>query len=363
MIKILVDGLSAQIGGISTTIFNLLKNINREEYSVTFLLTYDSYYTKTIKECNFNYIKIIPFGKNPILYAWQLYNHFKLQKYDYIWINNTSKVNLLLPLLAKTINKSKIIWHAHGVDCEYSGYKKRIVKILECFNELYFYKLVDAYIACSKAVASCCYKNIGTKHINIIYNPIDVKKFLFNYSARKEIRIKYNIPDDYIVVGTIGRITYVKNQELMLRISALINGKYCFYIVGDGEDKTKLIKLANMLNVKIIFCGNVSNPNDYLQMFDIFILPSIMEGMPLALIEAQAAGLPCLVSDSITKEVDITGNVSFLNINNLSDWKNAITKIEINSNETRYQIGKTLLYSEYDISVTAYKFFKLFKCN
>ncbi|MDO4557287.1 MAG: hypothetical protein Q4B70_19410, partial [Lachnospiraceae bacterium] len=69
------------------------------------------------------------------------------------------------------------------------------------------------------------------------------------------------------MVGTIGRITQVKNQELIVRISASINGKYCFFIIGDGEEKTNLMKLANTLNAKIIFCGNVPNPNDYLQMF------------------------------------------------------------------------------------------------
>ncbi|MDO4557286.1 MAG: glycosyltransferase, partial [Lachnospiraceae bacterium] len=184
MIKILVDGLPTGVGGIGTAIFNLLKNVDLKEYSITFLLTYDSYYVETIIKYKFNYIKIAPFGKKPITYAWQLYKHLKSQRYDYIWINNTSKVNLLLPLLAKSINNARIVWHAHGVDCEYSGIKRRIVKIIEYLNESYFYKLVDTYIACSKQVASCCYKNIGLRYVTIIYNPIDINKFLFNYSDR-----------------------------------------------------------------------------------------------------------------------------------------------------------------------------------
>ena len=123
-------------------------------------------------------------------------------------------------------------------------------------------------------------------------------------------------------------------------------------IVGNGSLREELKKYAvsKQLDQYIIFTGEIDNPNDYLSAFDMFIMPSLYEGLPVTLVEAQAAGLKCIVANNITREVNITGNIEYLSINkdSISLWANHVVK----SND-RVNNGKKLIGSFFDISKSA----------
>ena len=160
------------------------------------------------------------------------------------------------------------------------------------------------------------------RNFEYIPNMVDYSKFTYSDYERELLRCKYNINNDEKVIGMVGRISKQKNQLFALKVfNALLKSglKAKLMIIGDNDVKEKRyfenIKkyiYSNNLNTQVIFTGLVDNPEKYYSMFDIFWLPSLFEGMPTVGIEAQANGLPILVSNSITKSMMISNNIKYL---------------------------------------------------
>ena len=169
-----------------------------------------------------------------------------------------------------------------------------------------------------------------------INNGINSEYFKFDLIKRKNVRKKLNISENEILLGYVGRLTAVKNPNFMLKILKEINNKnnnYKLILVGDGELKEELIAKGKELKIenKVIFYGNSKNVSELLQAIDIFIMPSLHEGFPISLVEAQATGLKCIVSENVTKKVNITGLVKFISLKeNEQYWAEYIIK------ESRY---------------------------
>ena len=186
---------------------------------------------------------------------------------------------------------------------------------------------VDYALACSKQAAKAMY---GKKECFIMNNAIDVNEFQFSIDTRKKIRDEFSLHDE-IVIGHIGRFMPVKNHRFILDIFSSIkkkHNKFILMLVGDGSLKVDIENYARELGVfdDIIFTGVRSDVNELLQAMDCFIFPSLYEGLGIALIEAQASGLPCVISDRIPQEAIVTdGLVSILKLEQSPDmWANCI---------------------------------------
>ena len=161
-------------------------------------------------------------------------------------------------------------------------------------------------------------------------NSIDVDHFLFNEKKRNEFRKKLGIKDDMFVVGFIGRMAYQKNPEKVVKIFKELLNRNCksqLIMIGDGDLMKKIKKLIVKSGIEknVNLVGNVDDVSEYLQAFDLMILPSRYEGLGIVLIEAQAAGLKCIVSNNVPNEADITGNVVFVpSSDGLGVWCNEI---------------------------------------
>jgi len=178
--------------------------------------------------------------------------------------------------------------------------------------------------------------------VKIIPNAIDLKSFAYDETKRDKIRKELGV-SNAIVIGHVGSFRYAKNHEFLLQVFAGLckhlendhENRYCILhgmrikllMLGTGPLMDEMKKLADRLHIydKCIFAGNKSNAADYYQAMDYFCFPSRYEGLPGSVIEAQAAGLQCLVSDSVTHEVDVTELVSMMSIN--SDPKEWAKKI------------------------------------
>lgn len=207
-----------------------------------------------------------------------------------------------------------------------SGVKVRIYHPRTTKHDHGFYRKFGVYLSMKYATNLCaCSKNVGlftfkNKHFDIINDAIDTDKYLFSDSIRREVRLELGISDDKIVIGHIGRFCIAKNHEFLVRtfVAAVKKGLNAHLVlVGSGELYNDVCKLINEQGItdKVTLLGQRNDAYKLYQAFDLFLFPSVYEGYPNTVIEAQTSGLKCLLSNVITKDVAITDNVERLSLN------------------------------------------------
>ena len=182
-------------------------------------------------------------------------------------------------------------------------------------------------------------------------------KLIDNPAVRDDMRAKYHIKDRH-VIGHVGRFMKQKNHIFLLDVFSeylKIDEKAYLVLLGDGELMEEIKKRAVDLNISenILFAGNVGNANEWYQMFDCFVLPSVWEGLPVVGVEAQAADLPCVFSDTITKEIGFSDKVQFISTSNKNDWVTGIKKAL--RNQERVDASSIIEENNYDIRTEALK--------
>lgn len=241
-----------------------------------------------------------------------LYRFFKLhyKDYDVAVANYLDFQNINFLIVAKLFGL-KTIAHSHN-----SNVKRNFkYKVLVVFNKMLAAFFVDYLFACSSVAAQWMFGNVLLKlkknHYARINNRINAQIFKFSLDKRDAMRKKLNISDDTIVIGQTGRMTPQKNPLFIIDIFyefQKIHENSYLIIVGDGELKNEIEKKIDDygIGLKVLLPGSQSNISDWLQAMDIFLFPSLYEGLPVSLVEAQAAGLKCFVSDTIPAQSFIT---------------------------------------------------------
>ncbi len=326
MKRILVSGLSVDIGGIGTLVTNVVsynKRIgNSQEFVFEFLIPYQSVYRTWFQQEHYTYYEI-PSLKQWFRYRTFLRQFFRKRHYDYVWINNTSKVDIWLPWIAKHIGGAKIIQHAHGTDCEEKGIRRLIFKLCECLWGKAYEKLIDIPLACSSLSADYFYRcPVLREKCTVLHNGINVDQFKFNESVRFTTRQALGLTDENILLGAVGRLTKVKNYPFLIDLMKHLPQSHHCIIIGDGEDKDLLEKQIDGLKLqdRVQLLGQRRDIPDLLCAMDILVMPSLNEGLPFSLIEAQASGLRCVCSEGIPKEADLLKHVHFINLSSMTEW-------------------------------------------
>lgn len=343
--KILVTGLGKTKGGIGTLLLNMAKcnsmQSDADGMQFEFVLPKKSEYKEIFDSEGYRYYEC-PRLYNIIGYRSKLKKIISEEKYDYVWINNTSKVDIILPLLAKH-HGTRVIQHSHGVSGEERGLKKFIFSCAEFVFGKKYETLIDIPIACSEASADYFYQDkVLRDRCTVLGNGIFTEKFRFNENSRTKIRGALNIKEDDILIGAVGRLTKVKNYPFLVRLIATLPVRFKGIVVGDGEDREMLAEMIQQQNLtdRFILAGQKNNIQDYLSAMDIFAMPSFNEGLPFSIVEAQCAGLTCIASTGISPECDLTGNVTFADINCQEEWVNFCLKYTSNGIERNNQCKK-----------------------
>lgn len=216
-------------------------------------------------------------------------------------------------------------------------------------------KNVDFRFACSEESGKWLF---GENYdFTIIKNGIDLRRFTFSEEARKNVRKELKISDDEILVGHIGRLNTQKNHLFLLDIFDEIykhNSKAKLIMLGEGPLEAEILEKRESLQSKnaIQYLGVKGNTQDYYSAMDCFVLPSLWEGLPVALVEAQAEGLPCFVSNTITNEVKLSDELHYLPINlGTGIWKDTILANDLK----RYDAKNRIIEAGFDINDTAEK--------
>lgn len=211
---------------------------------------------------------------------------------------------------------------------------------------------------CGEAAAKCYFteKKARNRDYILIPNAIEIEKFTFDVKLREKIRSDNDL-DGKHVVGHVGRFSYEKNHTFLLETFACLkqqDPRACLVLIGDGEGMAAAQAATERLGIadSVRFLGNIPNVNEWYQAFDVFVLPSVREGLPVVGVEAQAADLPCIFSASVTREIHILEKTRFVDLKvGPKAWAEAI--VQALGNTQRENVGKLIADHGYDISVEA----------
>lgn len=353
MINVLMFGMSSYPGGIESYIVNTFCNEKMSTKVHIDFVTYESKlaYEDEIYKCGYNIIFTPHLKKNPMGYWKCIKNAMKVSTYDCVYVNMLTAANILPVKLAKKAGVKKIIIHAHA-NSTINGFARRV---LHKVNSKFCNEVATLRLACSRAAAEWLYdEKIGTSPILVIPNAIDTKRFSYSEQARVKIREQYGVAEDELLLGSIGRFGPEKNNLFMIDIlQGLRKKKFSakLLLVGDGALKEQIIEKARAAGVReyVIFAGTRTNTEEYYSAFDAFLFPSQFEGFGISALEAQSCGVPCLCSDRLSKELNVSGTVIFLPIHRGRDcWVDAVEQIKKNTD--KISMNKKIENSGYSVS-------------
>ncbi|MBQ5558504.1 MAG: glycosyltransferase family 1 protein [Lachnospiraceae bacterium] len=343
-------------GGAETMIMNYYRNMERDKIQFDFLLTYEgkSDYEDEIIALGGRVFHIVPFSLKTVKkYCDDLevffHNH---PEYKIVHSHNSSKS--VFPLrIAKKCGIPVRIAHSHNVFVS-SGIsvKETVRKILR----KPLLKYATQFWACSKDAGIWLYgqKMWDDGHVLVVKNAIDLQSFVYDTSKRDAMRKELGVENDF-VVGHVGRFMEQKNHLQLISIFSEVakmeeNAK--LLLVGDGPLVNKVKEKAKELEMldKIIFTGVRTDVADLMQAMDVFVLPSLFEGLGIVLVEAQASGLPCFASDYvIPKEAKVTDLLTFVDLKEENIlWANKIARVK-NCSKQRIPKLEEIASKGYDI--------------
>lgn len=359
-------------GGVEAVILNYFKNMNKSKFVFDFVIDSDSTdnnFINEIQELGGTIIKCPPYQQ---LHKYNkfLYKLFKEKNYDIVHSNINTLSVFPLRMAEKAGIKIRIA-HSHSTSNP-KEWKKNLVKnILRPFSKKY----ANVYFACSELAGRYLFgnKTFDEGKVVIINNAIDIEKFRYNEETRKskrnEIAQRYpntKINDDTLIIGNIGRMVAQKNQTFLIDIFNEVhklNENSVLLLIGQGplqnEIKDKVDKLGLTNSVK--FIGQVTNANDYYNAMDVFVLPSLYEGLPVVGVEAQANGLKCYLSTDMTKETKVLEKTEFVSLKlNAKEWSKKILK-GLDKNKREEDTEKEMTEKGFNIKKESKKLEKIYQ--
>lgn len=322
------------IGGIESWLMNILRTSDRNLYEHDFLVhkAEKAYFDEEIKSLG-SHKYVCDLSKNIFLYLFYLFFFLKKIKPDVVHshVHDFSGLVLMIAWLAGVKTR---ISHSHSdtrLNEEKAGFiRKLYLKIMK--------KLIDLFstscLAVSNEAACALYGENWSNNpkCKVIYCGVNYENFK-NVDRTIDYRENLGIPSNAKVIGHVGRLEEPKNHAFLLKILYEIrksHSEYYLVIVGDGTLRQELESQVNNLEIRpyVNFLGNRSDiPEIMVNLFDIFVFPSLWEGLPLTLVEAQFAGLRCLVSENITRQCDL-GSILYLNNSQENVWIENILRVD-----------------------------------
>ena len=288
-------------GGIENFIMNIYRNIDREKIQFHFILNMkkEVSYDEEIERMGGKIYYVTRKAENPIKNFFEVRKIIKENKYDTVCRHSDNAFTVVDLLAAKLAGTKRIIMHSHSTQTKNTG--------LHNFFRLWFPFVTTHRFACSKTAGRWMY---GKADFQVVYNAIDTDKFAYSEEIRKQMRKEWGVENAH-VYGHVGSFVYAKNHLFLVDVFHEISKqdeKAVLFLVGDGELREEAEEKVKEygLEKKVIFTGRRMNVPDFLQMFDVLLFPSVYEGLPVSLVEAQTSGVQCLISDRITNEVILT---------------------------------------------------------
>ena len=238
-------------------------------------------------------------------------------RYDCVHIHgDVAYLLLIFARAAKKAGVKRIILHSHAAGID--GGSRRLKALLHRLCRGPLRRTATDFAACSDVAAAWMFPNLDLSRVRMVNNGVELERFAYDPAVRQRMRRELKLEDAF-VVGHVGRFAYQKNHDYLLDAFAAIRGRVDnakLLLVGEGVLFDHACQKAARMGIEkdVIFYGASYDVDGLMQAMDLFLLPSHFEGLPVSGVEAQAAGLPVLFSDRITRQAGLTENVRFLPI-------------------------------------------------
>jgi len=340
-------------GGAETMIMNLYRNIDRTKVQFDFVENDDgpAAFDDEILSLGGRIYRCPRYrGKNHFTYTKWWHSFFKSHKNEYPIIHGHIGSTAAIYLSIAKQYGAYTIAHSHSADNSSTLYRAF------AYPTRY---IADHFFACSKNAGISRYgKKVGnnTALCQVLNNAVDTQKFCYNADVRCRIRQALSLAENTLVIGHVGRFVEAKNHLFLIEIFSEIRKRHTgavLLLVGDGKLRPQIeatIAEKHLENA-VIMTGLKAEVWDYYQAMDVIVMPSFYEGLPVSLVEAQTAGLPCCVSDTVSRESAITDLVRFRPLNDGADqWA---AWVLAHAKAPRRDMREEICAAGYDISITS----------
>lgn len=352
MVRILQSVNIMDRAGLETVLMNYYRNMDRS------LIQFDFLTHRKEKGAFDSEIESMG-GKiyhAPRLYPQNYVEYFKyMRKFfgehsEYKVIHSHIDAMSFFPLLAA--QKSGVplrIGHSHNTEIN-----KDFKYLIKFFALKQMPKVANEYFACGDLAGKFMFPE---DDFSVLHNAIDLEKYAYNEEIRSNMRQKLCVKEKF-VIGHIGRYNYVKNQSFVIDIFVEIlktKPESVLLLIGKGEDEQKLLDKVKSLNLeeKVFLLKDRDDVDKLYQVMDVFVMPSLFEGLPVVAVESQANGLPCILSDKVSDESILSSSAKQLSLNaGAKGWAEKILGLDITRN---VNATKELRDNGYDIKVEAQK--------
>lgn len=352
---------SMNMGGAETFLMKIYRKLDKSKYQLDFCVctSDECYYDKEIEQLGGKIHRIVSKTKRPLKSFQQIYKIVNKYNYDSVLRISANSVGAIDLLAAKWAGAKKIILRSSN-----ANYDGKISILLHWLFQPFCNRVANVKIAPSTEAAVFTFgqRKVEKGEVVLLNNAVDTNIFKFSDDVRLKKRSELGLNDKF-VVGHIGRFSYQKNHSYLIDVFIDVKQKRknaVLILVGTGEiyEEIQAKVKKSGLEDDVIFLENRCDVNELLMAMDVLLLPSYYEGMPNVVVEAQATGLRCIVSDTVTKEANIIGRVKFLPI--LSDTIEQWSSETIKEEEFQRVLATDLICEAgYDLDEMVFKFLRL----
>lgn len=317
-------------GGAETFLMKIYRNMDRTKYQMDFCVAKEEkgFYEDEIQGLGGRIYRITPKSKGIIKNFSDIKKLVKENEYKYVLRISQHSLSALELFAAKLGGAKKVIFRSSNTNTGGS----KINQLLHYMFRFLPIIISNVKIAPSTEAAIFMFgKNaVKKKKVIILHNAIPFEKYKFSKEIREQKRKKLGLQEN-LVIGHVGRLTKQKNHEYLLRIFKKVKEEkknVVLLLIGKGELENELKNTVKELKIEndVKFLGVRDDVPELMMAMDVFVFPSLYEGLPNTVVEAQATDLKCVISDKITRETNITGKVEFLSIKeeDINAWKNMV---------------------------------------
>lgn len=334
-------------GGVESVVMNYYRHIDRDKVQFDFIVCEGSTLIPREEiESLGGRIFMVPDYKKMSQYVAALISIFKRENWKIVH-SHMNSLSVFPLYAAKKAGIQVRIAHSHSTSGKGEPVKNALKAVLKTQANRY----PTSRFACGELAGRWLFGD--GSDFEVIYNAVDLARFAFDADVRSAVRTELGVDNHEFVIGHVGRFMPQKNQGFLIDAFAeMLHSKpySVLVLVGVGDGKSIAERRAAELEIsdRVMFLGQQPEVNRLYQAFDAFALPSQYEGLCLVGIEAQAAGLPCLLSDAVTREVDLTGTCGFLPIGDPSVWARSLCSVRPRSDCERSSVDFSA-FASYDI--------------
>lgn len=352
-IRVLVLDTVMDRGGAETMIMNYYRQIDRSKIQFDFLVNrpYEAAYEKEIQELGGKIFRMCPlypqyFGR----YKKEVREFLKAHPEYQIIHSNLEERSYFALKEAKKLKIPVRISHSHNAPRGFD-----LKSIIRYYFRANLKPQVTHMFTCGEEAGIWLYGKKQQDQVIMMNNAIDAKLYQYHPAVEEEMRKELGLEGKF-VIGHVGRFFPQKNHTFLIEIFAKVyqqNKNAVLLLVGGGELETEIKAKVEELNLTEVvkFLGVRSDIHRVMQAFDVFILPSLFEGFPVTMVEAQAAGLPCIISDQVPPQCAITKNVEIISLKQSpQQWAERLLSYQNTKKQNTYE---TIVKQNFDIKANA----------